>query len=70
MKHFKILITTGKKQNIARTLFVRAHDITAAMDIRRKVRKSQLRSIHTISYEEYMTGVDEKYKSPVYERDF
>ena len=61
MKHFKIVLETGKKKSSSRVMYVKASDIIDALTISKKVRGGRLTSINPITYAEYMTGVDKKY---------
>ncbi len=61
MKHFKIVLETGKKKSSSRVMYVKAGDIIDALTISKKIRGGNLTSISPITYKEYMAGVDKKY---------
>lgn len=58
-------MTTGKKLNRDKIMHVRAENICGALEISKKVR-GKLNHIVPITYEQYMTGVDQKYSRPGY----
>jgi hypothetical protein len=61
MKHFKILLETGKKLSTSRAIYVKANDAGAALNISNKIRYSKLTYLREIDTEEYMKGVSGKY---------
>jgi len=61
MKHFKILLETGKKFSTSRAVYVKASDAGAALNISNKIRHSKLTYLREINSEEYMKGVSGKY---------
>jgi|GEM_PF-2555064 len=63
MDYFKIILETGKKKSTSRIMYIRAVNAVDAMLISNKVRGARLVSIHSITYEDYMKGVDKKYTS-------
>jgi len=63
MKHFKIVLETGKKKSSSRVMYVKALDIIDALTISKKIRGGHLTSIIPITYKQYMSGVDKKYDS-------
>lgn len=64
MQHFRVSLEIGKKKNNSRTLYVRAKTIADAYVIGNKVRYARIVNVQTISFEDYMLGVDKKYKKP------
>ena len=62
--HFRLSLTLGKKGSQSRVLHVRANDIMDAMTIGKKIRGGRIKTVETISYEDYMKGVHAKYEKP------
>ena len=65
MLYFKAVleVTNFKKQKDERVMYLQARDIIHAMDMTRRIRGSQFKTILPISYSDYMSGVDLKYKN-------
>lgn len=63
MKHFKILLETGKKFSSSRALYVKANNASDAMSISNKIRYSKLTYVKEINLEEYMKGISKKYSN-------
>ena len=63
MKYYKISLEIGKKRSLSRVIFVKRESIVDALDVSKKIRGGQLKSINTISEKEYFAGVDKKYKA-------
>jgi len=63
MKYYKISLEVGKKGSLSRVMFVKRENIIDALDVSKKIRGGQLKSINTISEKEYFAGVDKKYKA-------
>jgi len=62
MKYFKITLEIDNG-SVCRKIYVKGETIIDAMEIAKKIRSSRLLSIETISYAEYMEGVDLKYSN-------
>lgn len=61
--YFKANLEVGKKKKSERILFISAKDIIEAMDTTKRIRWSRMLLLKPINYEEYMKGVDRKYKN-------
>jgi hypothetical protein len=58
--YFKANLEIEEKDE--KVLFIAALNIVQAMDITRKIRKSRIKILKPITYEEYMQGIDLKYQ--------
>lgn len=61
MEYYKIILETGKKRSDEKILFVQVPHIVAAMEISRKIRDADCKSITPISEAAYYAGVAKKY---------
>jgi len=63
MKYYRISLEVGKKKSLSRVMFVKRESIIDALDVSKKIRGGDLKSINTISEKEYFEGVDKKYNA-------
>jgi len=61
MNYFRISLEVGKKHSVSKTIYVRGEQITDAYTISKKIRGGNLKAINTITQDEYLKGVDQKY---------